>query len=58
MVDNMQTSDAGLDETMRLAVERFRAKMESSNRQFLQDRIDEIEAMGLATEEEKLDKIN
>ncbi|CAG8938041.1 unnamed protein product [Penicillium salamii] len=58
MVGNMQTSDAGPDETMRLAVERFRAKMESSNRRFLQDRIDEIEAMGLATEEEKLDKMS
>lgn len=39
---------------MRLAVERFRAKMESSNRQFIQDRIDEIEAMHLSTEDEKL----
>lgn len=42
---------------MRLAVERFRIKMEASNRQFLQDRIDEIEAMNLSTEEEKLDKM-
>ena len=47
-------SDIEADETMRLAVERFRTKMESSNRQFLQDRTDEIEAMGLSTEEEKL----
>lgn len=39
---------------MRLAVERFRIKMEASNRQFLQDRIEEIEAMNLSTEEEKL----
>lgn len=42
---------------MRLAVERFRTKMEFSNRQFLQDRIDEIEAMNLPTEEEKLRKM-
>jgi hypothetical protein len=54
----MQTPDAGPDEIMRLAVERFRAEMESSNRRFLQDRIDEIEAMGLATEKEKLDKMS
>ncbi|CAI7668982.1 unnamed protein product [Penicillium crustosum] len=47
-------SDTNPDETMRLAVERFRAKMESSNRQFIQDRIDEIEAMHLSTEDEKL----
>ncbi|EAW18910.1 uncharacterized protein NFIA_088660 [Aspergillus fischeri NRRL 181] len=31
--------------------------MESSNRQFLQDRIEEIEAMNLTTEEEKLEKM-
>ncbi|KAJ5909686.1 hypothetical protein N7504_004329 [Penicillium tannophilum] len=30
---------ANADEKMRLAVERFRTKMEASNRQFLQDRI-------------------
>lgn len=47
-------SDTNPEETMRLAVERFRAKMESSNRQFIQDRIDEIEAMHLSTEDEKL----
>jgi hypothetical protein len=45
---------ADADEKMRLAVERFRTKMEASNRQFLQDRIEEIEAMNLSTEEEKL----
>ncbi|CRL24755.1 unnamed protein product [Penicillium camemberti] len=46
--------DTNPDETMCLAVERFRTKMESSNRQFIQDRIDEIEAMNLSTEDEKL----
>ncbi|KAJ5797669.1 uncharacterized protein N7503_006965 [Penicillium pulvis] len=45
---------ADAEENMRLAVERFRTKMEASNRQFLQDRMDEIEAMNLSTEEEKL----
>lgn len=39
---------------MRLPVERFRAKMESSNRQFIQDRIGEIKARHLSTEDEKL----
>ncbi|CAI7632838.1 unnamed protein product [Penicillium discolor] len=47
-------SDTNPDEAMHLAVERFRAKMESSNRQFIQDRIEEIEAMHLSTEDEKL----
>jgi hypothetical protein len=46
-------NDAG--ETMRLAVERFRTQMESANWQFIQDRIDEIKAKNLSTEEEKLD---
>ncbi|KAJ5971311.1 uncharacterized protein N7479_001229 [Penicillium vulpinum] len=46
--------DTNPGETMRLAVERFRTKMESSNRQFIQDRINEIEAMHLSTEKEKL----
>lgn len=46
------------DETMRLAVERFRVKMQSSYRQFLQDRVEEIEAMSLPTEEEKLNKMS
>jgi hypothetical protein len=54
---DMQSPDADPAETMRLAVERFRTKMETSNRRFLQDRIDEIEAMGLSTEEEKLNKM-
>lgn len=47
-------SDTDPGETMRLAVVRFRTRMESANRQFLQDRIDEIEAMHLSTEAEKL----
>lgn len=45
-------SDA--DETMRQAIERFRTRMEAANRKFLQDRVNEIEAKGLTTEEEKL----
>lgn len=52
MSENIQ-SDNSPGETMRLAVERFRTRMESANRQFLQDRIDEIEAMHLSTEAEK-----
>ncbi|KGO43295.1 hypothetical protein PEX1_088660 [Penicillium expansum] len=48
---------ADADENMRLAIERFRTKMEASNWQFLQDRIDEIESMDLSTEE-KLKKMN
>lgn len=54
---DMQSPVADPAETMRLAVERYRTKMESSNRRFLQDRIDEIEAMGLSTEEEKLNEM-
>jgi hypothetical protein len=54
MANTTQPSATDADEVMRLAIERFRTKMESSNRQFLQDRIDEIEAMNLSTEEEKL----
>ncbi|GFF36037.1 hypothetical protein IFM61606_05224 [Aspergillus udagawae] len=57
MATTTQPSTADADEIMRLAVERFRIKMESSNRQFLQDRIEEIEAMNLPTEEEKLVKM-
>ncbi|KAJ5294666.1 hypothetical protein PENANT_c006G09296 [Penicillium antarcticum] len=57
MESTAQTS-ADADENMRLAVERFRTKMEASNRQFLQDRIDEIEAKNLSTEEEKLEKMD
>ncbi|OJI80051.1 hypothetical protein ASPTUDRAFT_837459 [Aspergillus tubingensis CBS 134.48] len=45
------------DETMREAVDRFRTRMAAANRQFVQDRIDEINARGLATEKEKLRKM-
>lgn len=51
---NPSDTDPIPDETMRLSVEIFRAKMESSNQQLLQDRIEEIEVMGLSTEEEKM----
>ncbi|KAF3392432.1 hypothetical protein F1880_008909 [Penicillium rolfsii] len=53
----MSTPSEDTDETMRLALEKFRAKMELSNRRFLQDRIDEIEARNLPTEEAKLKKM-
>ncbi|KAJ5126064.1 hypothetical protein N7526_008241 [Penicillium atrosanguineum] len=46
-------SDTNPGETMRLAVERFRTRMESSNRCFIQDCVDEIEAMRLLTEDGK-----
>ncbi|KAJ5316629.1 hypothetical protein N7508_001137 [Penicillium antarcticum] len=46
--------DAG--EAMRLAVSRFRTKMEASNRQFIQDRYDEIDGMDV-TDKEKVCKI-
>ncbi|GAD97808.1 hypothetical protein PVAR5_6490 [Paecilomyces variotii No. 5] len=55
MADTIQPTDA--DENMRLAVEQFRTKMESANRQFLQDRVNEIEAMDLSTEEEKISEM-
>ncbi|BCS03105.1 uncharacterized protein AKAW2_61369A [Aspergillus luchuensis] len=42
------------DETMRQAVDRFRTRMAAANRQFVQDRIDEIDARGLATEKERI----
>ncbi|GFF46714.1 hypothetical protein IFM61606_02670 [Aspergillus udagawae] len=38
---------------MRLAIARFRSRMAAANQKFLQDRINGIEAKGLATEEEK-----
>ncbi|GAQ47421.1 similar to An12g10600 [Aspergillus tubingensis] len=49
---NLPSHDA--DETMREAVDRFRTRMAAANRQFIQDRIDEIDARGLATEKEKI----
>lgn len=48
-------ADAGADanETMRLAIARFRSRMAAANQKFLQDRINETEAKGLATEKQK-----
>ncbi|KAE8315355.1 hypothetical protein BDV41DRAFT_196703 [Aspergillus transmontanensis] len=45
------------DTTMRQAVDRFRARMSAANRQFIQDRIAEIEARGLANEQEKIQRM-
>ncbi|KAB8275850.1 hypothetical protein BDV30DRAFT_236103 [Aspergillus minisclerotigenes] len=45
------------DENMRQAIERFRTRMAAANRMFIRQRIDEIEARGLATEKEKLDQM-
>ncbi|EAW19285.1 uncharacterized protein NFIA_092460 [Aspergillus fischeri NRRL 181] len=47
------SESASADETMRLAITRFRSKMADANRRFLQDRINEINAKDLPTEEEK-----
>ncbi|GKZ36201.1 hypothetical protein AbraIFM66950_007197 [Aspergillus brasiliensis] len=52
IITNPPSPDA--DETMRQAVERFRTRMAAANRQFVQDRIDEIDARGLATEKERI----
>lgn len=52
MSSSTQSDNPG--ETIRLAVERFRIKMESADRQFIQDRVDEIETMHLSTDEKKL----
>jgi hypothetical protein len=46
-------TNADADEIMRLAIARFRSRMAAANQKFLQDRVNEIEAKGLATEEEK-----
>ncbi|GAB1193696.1 hypothetical protein APSETT444_002920 [Aspergillus pseudonomiae] len=48
-------SDA--DATMRQAVDRFRVRMGAANRQFIEDRIAEIEARGLASEQEKIQQM-
>ncbi|KAE8345143.1 hypothetical protein BDV24DRAFT_171081 [Aspergillus arachidicola] len=45
------------DDNMRQAIERFRTRMAAANRQVIQQRVDEIEARGLATEKEKLDRM-
>ncbi|KAJ5546793.1 hypothetical protein N7494_004378 [Penicillium frequentans] len=46
-------TDTNAEDTMRLAITRFRSRMAAANQKFLQDRIKEIEARGLASEEEK-----
>jgi hypothetical protein len=46
-------TNANAEEIMRLAIARFRSRMAAANQKFLQDRINEIEAKGLATGEEK-----
>lgn len=46
-------TDTNADEAMRLAIARFRSRMAAANQTFLRDRVNEIEAKGLATEEEK-----
>lgn len=53
MAGSASASDTNADETMRLAIARFRSRMATANQKFLQDRINEIERKGLATEEEK-----
>ncbi|RAH65795.1 uncharacterized protein BO66DRAFT_414895 [Aspergillus aculeatinus CBS 121060] len=42
---------------MQQALERFRVRMATANRKFIQDRVDEIEARGLANEEVKWQKM-
>lgn len=49
----MLDTDTNADEAMRLAIARFRSRMAAANQKFLQDRVIEIEAKGLATGEEK-----
>ncbi|KAJ6103110.1 hypothetical protein N7486_005537 [Penicillium sp. IBT 16267x] len=46
-------TDTNAEETMRLAISRFRSRMAAANQTFLQDCVNEIEARGLASEEEK-----
>ncbi|CAI7670246.1 unnamed protein product [Penicillium crustosum] len=57
MAGSASASASGMDrnaeETMRLAIARFRSRMAAANQKFLQDRLKEIEGKGLATEEEK-----
>ncbi|PWY63064.1 hypothetical protein BO83DRAFT_421244 [Aspergillus eucalypticola CBS 122712] len=56
-LNNTNPPSHDADETMRKAVDRYRTRMAAANRQFVQDRIDEINARGLATEEEKIRKM-
>ncbi|KAL4878343.1 hypothetical protein BJY04DRAFT_221279 [Aspergillus karnatakaensis] len=45
------------DETMRLAISTFRTRMAAANKTFLQDRINEITARDLPTEQARRDKL-
>lgn len=47
------STDTDAEETIRLAITRFRSRMAAANQIFLQDRVNEIEAKGLASEKEK-----
>lgn len=49
--------DRNAEETMRLAIARFRSRMAAANQKFLQNRLKEIEEKGLATEEEKREQL-
>ncbi|GIJ86649.1 hypothetical protein Asppvi_005541 [Aspergillus pseudoviridinutans] len=51
--DTNADTNADADEIMRLAIARFRSRMVAANQKFLQDRVNEIETKGLATEEGK-----
>ncbi|KAJ5630666.1 uncharacterized protein N7484_010766 [Penicillium longicatenatum] len=51
------STDTNAEETMRLAITRFRSRMAAANQTFLQDRVNEIEARGLASEKEKRHRI-
>ncbi|PWY95906.1 hypothetical protein BO94DRAFT_530646 [Aspergillus sclerotioniger CBS 115572] len=51
------TSPTDADQTMQQSLQRFRNRMAAANRKFIQDRIDEIEARGLATERQKWRKM-
>ncbi|CAI7659604.1 unnamed protein product [Penicillium palitans] len=57
MAGSASASDTTADETMRLAIARFRSRMATANQKFLQDRINEIEGKGLATEQEKRNQL-
>ena len=52
------TQQDSADKSMHQAIQHFRQKMESSNRQFLQDRITEIKSLNLPTETENLSKMS
>ncbi|KAI2786981.1 hypothetical protein POX_f07332 [Penicillium oxalicum] len=52
----MSTNNLALngDETMRQAVDQFRTRMAAANRQFVQNRISEIDARGLTDEKDRI----